>query len=388
MNETLQCDVAVIGAGPAGTATAMLLARRGLDVLLIDKERFPRDKVCGEFLSWDGVECLHYLSLSAILDGSPAIGRSRLFSERRSIEFPLTAPARGISRFVLDQALASAACQAGARFIQDSAVDALDDDGSTLSLRHADGTFGRVTARAVVGAWGRWGRLDRALQRNFLTSGKTRHFGFKRHYRALSTPETIDLYSFDGGYLGVAPIEGGLTNVCGLVTERRLSGLKGRWEAFTEELRRESPRLDGLFAGLEPQNEFLTSDPVIFAGKGPVERSLFLVGDASGMIDPLTGNGMSIALQSAILLSSHLPELLARGSDRAAVTRRYAESYRSLFASRIRWSRFVARLLGDRRILELGLATLPAARIATFFGEKTRASAAELERLCSPAGAV
>jgi 2-polyprenyl-6-methoxyphenol hydroxylase-like FAD-dependent oxidoreductase len=186
----------------------------------------------------------------------------------------------------------------------------------------------------------------------------------------------------------VAAIEGGLTNVCGLVNERRLSGLKGRWEAFTEELRRESPRLDGLFGGLDPQNDFLTSDPVIFAGKAPVERSLFLAGDASGMIDPLTGNGMSIALQSAVLVGSHLPDLLANGRDRAEVTLQYTETYRSFFASRIRWSRFVARLLGNRRVLEVGLATLPAARIATFFGEKTRASASDLERLCSLAGTV
>jgi hypothetical protein len=139
----------------------------------------------------------------------------------------------------------------------------------------------------VVGAWGRWGRFDQQLQRGFVRDHAHRNFGFKRHYRGEQLDGLIELYSFDRGYLGVSGVEGGITNICGLVHETRLAGHKGRWESFIDEIRREEPRLERMYSRYEPAQEaFLSSEPVIFRARSRWARHLH---DQRrlGIVDPL-----------------------------------------------------------------------------------------------------
>src|SRR5262249_10599457 len=189
-------------------------------------------------------------------------------------------------------------------------------------------------------------RFDQQLGRKFIRDRSHRNFGFKRHYCELRTAnrELIELYAFDRGYLGVASIENGQTNICGLVHVSRLAGHKGRWQSFVDEIRREEPQLDAMYARYEPaQDDFLSSDPVIFRGKSAVEQGIFLIGDASGIIDPLTGSGMAMAVQCAVVAEPFVIQALAGKRDEAE--RQYASRHREFFAPRIRWSRRLAFLL-------------------------------------------
>src|SRR5204862_2819474 len=105
-----------------------------------------------------------------------------------------------------------------------------------------------------------------------------RNFGFKRHYRQLPTAngEQIELYSFRRGYLGVSPVEGGVTNICGLVHADRLAHLRGRWEAFIETIRAEEPRLEAVYARHGPAaGGFLSSEPLIFRRRSAVRDGLY-----------------------------------------------------------------------------------------------------------------
>jgi flavin-dependent dehydrogenase len=380
----IETEVLVIGAGPAGATAATLLARRGIDVVVVDRDSFPRDKVCGEFLSYDALPCLDVLGLAPLLRSydAPSISRCRLFAPGRGVEFDLPRAAVGISRFALDAALVAAAREAGARVFEETAVESTELQPSDFRVTTKDrsGQTIKVRSRHAIGAWGRWGRLDRQLERPFATERKARFFGFKRHYRSSLPTSTIDLYSFDRGYFGVAPIEGGVTNVCGLVHETRLSGLKGRWDAFTETLRGESAEADALFASIEPVNEFLTSDPVIFGGKSPVERGMILAGDSSGIIDPLTGDGMAMAIQSGFLAAAMTRQAIRSGADQSAA---YVEAHGELFGSRIRWSRLIASLLCRPRLLSGLLLPFPAAAIGRTLVKKTRASDEAVARLCA-----
>jgi menaquinone-9 beta-reductase len=354
-------EVAIIGAGPAGSTLAALLASRGVSVALFDKEAFPRDKLCGEFLSYDALPILEPLGVLDTIDraGAPRIDHCRVVGAR-TYEFDFPHAARGVSRLFLDNLLVRTAVARGA-VVRTEAVAALPD------------------AQVVVGAWGRWGRFDQQLGRSFVHV-KDRNFGFKRHYHG--THADIALYSFAKGYLGVNAVEGGITNICGLVHASRLEGHKGRWDAFVGQLRAEEPRLEELYSRHEPaQEHFLSSEPVIFRARSAVEGGVFMVGDASGVIDPLTGNGMAMAIQSALLVAPRILRLLENPSRRADIENDYREAHRRFFAPRIAWSRRVAALLSRPRLLDAALSTVRAKSIGAALLRRTRASREEVSRL-------
>ena len=373
-------DVAIIGAGPAGSTLAALLAARGVRVAVYDRDTFPRDKLCGEFLSYDALPVLEPLGVVDEIDraGAPRIDRCRVVGSKRMYEFEFPRPARGVSRFYFDDLLLRTAEANGAIRRDGVAVTSLDE----------------LDAKVIAGAWGRWGRFDQQLNRAFVRDRSHRNFGFKRHYtpnpepRSPNTdprsPNTIDLHSFKRGYLGVNAIEGNLTNICGLVHASRLAHHKGRWDAFIETLRSEEPRLEELYGQHEPaQEHYLSSEPVIFRARSAVEGGVFMIGDASGVIDPLTGNGMAMAVQSALLLAPMLIRLLEQPARRNVIEDEYRRTHRAMFIPRIAWSRRTASLLSRPRLLDAALATTRSPRIGEFLLRSTRASADEIERLAA-----
>ncbi len=366
-----RAGVVIIGAGPAGSTLAALLASRGVHVALVDRDEFPRDKVCGEFLSYDALPILERIGVLDALDraGAPQISRCRVIGRRRDLEFELPAPARGASRAMLDTLLYRTAVDAGAHGLSGWTATRLDSSSVTITRGDEEQ---KIQARVIVGAWGRWGRFDTQLQRRFVRDRTHRHFGFKRHYRGPQT-NTIDLYSFRRGYLGVSPVEGGVTNICGLVHASRLAGHKGRWDRFVGTIRDEEPQLERMYGSYEPaQEHFLTSEPVIFRARGAIENGVVMIGDASGVIDPLTGNGMAMAIQSALLAA---PFVLEGNLDG------YRNAHADFFGNRIAWSRRVARVLSRPSLLEISLAAFRTGRAGPFLLRRTRASHDQLSRL-------
>jgi flavin-dependent dehydrogenase len=364
-------DVAVVGAGPGGSTLAALLARRGYSVALIDRDDFPRDKLCGEFLSYDALPIAEALGID--LDLAPNIERCRIVSRRRTYEFDFPHPARGVSRMMLDAALHRCAVASGAM--------ALVATASAVTRESVTVDGGVIKARIVAGAWGRWGRFDKQLGRAFVRDHSHRNFGFKRHYRGTGKAGLIELYSFSNGYLGVNDVEDGVTNICGLVHARRLQNHTGRWDAFIETIRAEEKVLDEMYARYEPAQEgFLSSEPVIFRARSAVEDGIFMIGDASGVIDPLTGNGMAMAMQSALLAAQSISDALAghrRNSEDA-----YRARHAAMFGPRIAWSRRVAFLLSRPALLDAAL-RFPPRNAGRFFLRKTRADRDEIARMLS-----
>ncbi|HYS53166.1 MAG TPA: NAD(P)/FAD-dependent oxidoreductase [Thermoanaerobaculia bacterium] len=360
----MEVDVAIVGAGPAGSTLAALLARRGASVALIDRDLFPRDKLCGEFLSYDALPILEKFAID--LADAPRIHRCRVVGRHRTYEFEFPHAARGVSRRLLDDVLLRNARAAGAQTLEGCTAVSVSPNGVQTD---AD----EIRARAVVGAWGRWGRFDQQLRRSFVRDHAHRNFGFKRHYRGVpprGIDDAIELYSFDRGYLGVARIENGITNICGIVHETRLAGHKGRWDSFVDEIRRNEPRLEQMYSRYQPaQDTFLSSEPVIFRGRSAVEQGIFLIGDASGVIDPLTGNGMAMAIQSALLAAPHVLD---------GQTEKYRQRHHEFFASRIRWSRRVAFVLSRPALIDTALG---AHRLGRYLLRRTRADRDEVARL-------
>jgi flavin-dependent dehydrogenase len=361
-------DVAIVGAGPAGATLAALLAWRGVRVVVLERDGFPRDKLCGEFLSYDALPVLEALGAVEELDraGSPRIERCRVVSSRHEYEFELPHAARGVSRQFFDALLVRIARAKGAE----------------VRERHAVTDLREISASVVVGAWGRWGRFDQQLKREFVRDRAHRNFGFKRHYRGRPPEGVIELYSFRRGYLGVSAVEDGITNICGLVHASRLSGHKGRWDSFIASLRAEESTVEALYSRYTPaQDGYLSSEPIIFRARAAVENGIFMIGDASGILDPLTGNGMAMAVQSALLAAPLLLRLLEQPSRRPEIEEAYRRTHRRSFASRIAWSRSAAMLLSRPRLLDGVLAAVRVKAIGELVARRTRASRDEVARV-------
>ena len=230
------CDAIVVGAGPAGSAAAAVLAARGRRVLLLEKDRFPRRKVCGEFLSATRARRASSGSASAteveaiaetIDRGSapPAEGRGRRVSR-------CPAPALGISRYALDDLLAARAAELGAERALRSARRR--DRGRATAAASAFAGSARTAAsgrrrrgRGVIGAWGRWDALDRALDAPVRARerGALLRAGAATTARASArSPARSACTSFPGGYCGLSRVEGGAVNLAGVISERPTRG--------------------------------------------------------------------------------------------------------------------------------------------------------------------
>jgi flavin-dependent dehydrogenase len=359
-------DVAVIGGGPAGSALAALLARGDLRVELLERDTFPRDKLCGEFLSGESQRLLGRLGcLERILElRPPKLERARFTTARgRVVEAPLPDPALGISRRALDVTLFQHASDCGARAAQGTDVVAVTPAASAvrLEVRRRDPDAedpSTVEAAWVVGAHGRRERLDRKLQRRFLERTHP-YLGLKRHFRpvvgdrgdALRRELTgwVEVHAFEGGYCGLNFIETGEVNVCMLLEKRAATGLEStRWDAVASHLSCANLHLGKRLAALEPSEDSVHSvGQVPFTPKERGVWPILFVGDAAGVITPLCGDGQAMALESAVMLGSLLLDAPreATREDWDEMFRRWDRLWRREFQRRIRLGRALQAIL-------------------------------------------
>jgi flavin-dependent dehydrogenase len=382
-------DAVVVGAGPAGAAAAALLADRGRRVLLLEKDRFPRPKVCGEFLSSTARASLERLGvLGRVESVAEPIRRGTLhLPGADAVAFELPETALGLSRYLLDDLLAARARELGADLRFGCRVLRVDrDDAGRFRVRFAaEGAEAEARAPAVVGAWGRWDPLDRALgrvgarglsrgnARGFLSSGR-RYLGWSRDFAPdPSLAGTVRLYAFPGGYCGLSRVEAGAVNLAGVVAEDFRRRLPPGWQAVVSHARAANRDLDSDLATLTPGPVgFLGTGPVYFTAKPPEENGILMVGDAAGVIDPFSGEGQAAALASGLLAAETL-ELLFRGeASPSEIARLYAAAWRKRFERRFSWSAAMRRLMLHPSVAGLA-ARLAGRRVAAFAIEKLTA---------------
>ncbi len=345
-------DAVVVGAGPAGSAAATVLAQAGRRVALIEKDRFPRAKVCGEFLSADALPLLDRLGAREALEGlrperiergsiHPALGRP--------VAFALPAPALGISRLRLDELLARRACESGARLHFGTRVLSIDRESSgAFWARLAQGSGeSEIQAPAAVGAWGRWDSLDRSLERGFLRE-RGRFFAWSRDFGGDTSALAgqVRLYLFPGGYCGLSRVEGGAVNLAGVVSEKTLRQAGPGWEGVCRHARNTNASLDADLSALEPGPVgFLGTGPVYFTAKPPVEGGILMAGDAAGVLDPFSGEGQAAALASGILAGETIERVLSGALAPAELERTYDRLWKERFGRRFAWSALFRRLM-------------------------------------------
>lgn len=341
-------DLAIIGGGPAGMATAIEAHRRGLRTMVWERERFPRDKVCGEFISFESLEWLER-EIPRALARAAWIRRSLFVSPRAwRLSFTLPRPARGLSRRALDEALWQAAAASGVFLWEGTAAQRLRKVPTSADhvVWELESSAGMVSqARALVLACGRWWSLEglpspaRAAR-----SGDTAPWlGAKAHFAGVEPDDAVEMYFFSGGYCGLAPIEDRLYNACCLVHRSlaRRAGA-GRVADFAGWLRRVArhPVLDARLCGARQVTETVATAPLAPARSRATLEGTLRVGDAAGFLDPFTGGGISMAIQSGRLAAEVLAACCAHGNAQET-----ANLYQRRLGRAVRRSYWVAGLL-------------------------------------------
>jgi flavin-dependent dehydrogenase len=363
--------VAVIGGGPAGCSAAIHLARRGVGVTLLEARAYPHDKLCGEFLSPECTEILQELGLAPALRalGPAAIERVHLTAPGAEWHGDLPGPALGLTRRALDYALSQRAAALGVEVRAGVSVTGIDGDlREGFQLRTSDGN---LPARAVIAAHGRRGGLDRALGRRFLRQPQP-FVALKAHFAGPPLPGRIALHGFPGGYCGMSEVERGsavggrAANVCLLVREpvfRRVTGDgPERIANFIQWLRAQNTHLDDWLSRAERLDErWLSVAQVPFGPKPAVEREVLMAGDAAGLITPLAGDGIAMALRGGQLAAEHLLAFLSGAATAPEMCHSYAAAWQRQFSARVHLGRWLQIVMLRPRLLALGLRLLAAA---------------------------
>jgi len=343
MKDALDFDIVVAGGGPAGISAAITAARSGARVALLERGRYPRQKVCGEFISSESLGLLGSL-LSQIPEANdalalaPRIECARVFVGEQSFEAAITPSAASLARYDLDNFLWEAARGAGVEAQQGvEAQEIIDPErGETQVWRVTLSNGTAVSASVVINAAGRSSRL--APQAG---ADKDRWIGVKAHFRAIGgIPMTTDLYCFRGGYCGVQPVLCGsetFVNVCALVRPERARTI--------EEVLAADARLRETSRSWEKACDTVTTGAVSFRQPQTERDGAFLAGDAAGFIDPFVGDGIAIALRGG----STAGEIAARVA-RAEITlaeahRLYAQRYHAAFDGAFNNARRLRKML-------------------------------------------
>jgi menaquinone-9 beta-reductase len=343
-------DVLIAGAGPAGAVAATLLARGGARVLVLDRARFPRDKLCGDTLNPGTLGILARLGLDAaaagalrldgmmvtVADGVRVVGRYDALS------------GRALVRRTFDAALVSAATAAGARVEEGVLVDGAVTDTSAsvpsvagLVIKGKDGRPLRIAAPVVIAADGRYSRVARALGIS-RAARRPRRWAIGAYFQDVGDLTSLgEMHVRPGHYIGVAPLPGGVTNAC--VVMPNPSGRSMR-ELLLAALRADT-QLRDRFAAARMVGEPVCLGPLAVDCDRAGMPGLLLAGDAGGFVDPMTGDGLRFALRGGELAALEALRALEHGSADAHL--RLLAARRREFAHKWRFNRSLRTLVAS-----------------------------------------
>jgi flavin-dependent dehydrogenase len=347
-------DIIIIGGGLGGLTAAILLAKNGRSVLLIEKKSYPFHRVCGEYISNEVRSFLQREELFPSELRPAEISNFRLTSTgSNEVVLPLDLAGFGISRYAFDDYLYRKALAVGVDFKLQEQVIATHfiQEKSHFQVELKSGKV--LFADHVMGAFGKRSTMDRTLNRKFIQK-RSPYIGVKYHIKGDFEPGTIAIHAYPGGYCGLNPIEDGLFNLCYLGSRQQLREC-GSVKKMEERFLYQNRHLKKLFT----EGEFVREKPEVineinFSPKKPVESHLLMIGDAGGLIAPLFGNGMAIAIHSGKLAA----EALLQNTSRQAIEGQYEKSWRRTFENRLAMGRLVQKLFSVPQMAELTTALI------------------------------
>ncbi len=346
-------NILIVGGGLAGLITSLSLVNRGWRVTLVERKPYPFHKVCGEYISNEVKPFLHYLGVNLAALQPAAINRFLLSSPTGKIlRAPLDLGGFGISRYTLDNYLYELAQSRGVNFVLGTSVINVSFADDQFKVLLADGQ--KLTSNVVIGAYGKRANLDRQFNRPFFQQ-RSPYMGVKYHLRTDFAADTIALHNFSDGYAGLSAVENGRYCFCYLTTRTNLKkhGNIPRMEAAVLQ---QNPHLKYIFKN----SDFLYDQPEVineisFAPKNCVEDHVLMCGDAAGLITPLCGNGMAMAIHGAKIVSEHVHQYLSGHCSRAQLELTYTQHWKKQFNTRLQVGRRIQDLFGRPVLSEVAV---------------------------------
>jgi flavin-dependent dehydrogenase len=342
MGNSIKYDIIIVGGGLAGLCCTLHLQKFGVKILLLEKHPFPRHKVCGEYVSNEVLPYLEFLNIDPLAAGAVSIDKFEISTRMgETIESSLPLGGFGISRYALDNLLFEE--------INENSDVVIDP---VTFIQYNDGLFDVITkskqlyqANYVVGAFGKRSQLDIQMGRKFINE-RTHWMAVKAHYDYDFPENKVALHNFEGGYCGLSKTETGAVNACYLTTIKSFQQCDNI-EDFQNEIMCKNRVLKDFFAHAKPLFERpLTISQISFAKKSAIEDHVFMLGDSAGLIHPLCGNGMAMAIHSAKIFSElYLKEIHDRGGDRISLEYAYENTWKATFSERLRTGSRIQRLL-------------------------------------------
>ncbi|RYD54439.1 MAG: NAD(P)/FAD-dependent oxidoreductase [Sphingobacteriales bacterium] len=355
-------DVVIVGGGLAGLVSACILADDNRKVLLIEKKEYPFHKVCGEYISNEVLGYLQSLGFDPLQYGASDITKLRISTPAgKNVYTDLDLGGFGISRHLMDNALCELAKQKAATVWTNTKVTDVrfTDEQFSVEISGRDS----VMAKLVIGSYGKRDVLDKKLNRDFIQK-HTGYMGVKYHVRLDYPVDEIGLDNFDGGYCGIVKIEEDKYNICYLYKRNEKVRFKSVRE-LEERVLCKNPRLREIFTSAT----FVTEAPeaineICFSSKQLVENHILMCGDAAGLITPLCGNGMSMAIGGAKLLgeliikSRLLDHNCINKDERKKLEQEYCNKWQRQFGSRLFWGRALQGIFGIPMVSDLCIRSL------------------------------
>ena len=356
MKITTTFDVIIVGGGLAGLTSAIHLSTRKKRVLLIEKNEYPKHKVCGEYISNEVLPYLNSLGINPINEGAKQITKVHISTTKSNLikgELPLGG--FGMSRYFLDNLLVNKAHLNGVQILKDT-VDSIHfkKDSFTITTK-SSGVF---QSKITIGAFGKRSSLDQKMKRKFIQK-KSPYLAVKIHVKGVFPENLVALHNFKGGYCGVSKVEDNAINVC-YITEYRSFKKHKNITDFQEQVVFKNEHLRKIFEESTPVFEKpLTISQVSFQTKNPVEDHIIMCGDTAGMIHPLCGNGMGMAISSARLASVRILQFLnGEIKTREGLEKQYLRDWNKEFKIRLKTGHFIAWLFRNQTISQIAYSIL------------------------------
>ena len=352
-------DVIIIGGGPAGSMAALYLSKYGFNTCIIEKKKFPREVLCGEFLSGEVSKTLKELNLfESFLSENPVkISQIKIINEKGteiSSEFDFSAYA--LKRSLFDHFLLKSAVNSGVKVYQPAEAKIIKRDGDNflVEIKVSDDQEIIINSDYVIAAYGKQNILDKKLNRSFV-GPKTELHAIKFHIPNTCISnfplDEIRIYTGERIYCGLNRVSEQETTLCAI--ERRINdehsprskilNLINTNESFGKLFGKD-------FEKLLYELPIYGTGNIFFGKKAKVENGIFMTGDAAGVIAPLTGDGIGMAVQSAKLISSLLLGQKFRKYTRKELEVKYLSEWNKIFLNRIRIAGFIQKLFFTKMI--------------------------------------
>jgi menaquinone-9 beta-reductase len=361
---TVLHDILIIGGGIAGLTNAILLSKAGLNVILIEKKQYPLHKVCGEYVSNEALPFLKGLGIDPFVNGASSIRQFMISTSKSNVHTSaLGMGGFGLSRYVFDNLLYENALKAGATIVVNTGVAdySYNSAEDSFDVKLTDGKI--LKSKILVGAYGKRSALDRTMHRAFFNK-RSPYIGIKYHLHTDFPPDTIALHLFKDGYCGINQIEEGKVCLCYLTTRENLRK-SGTILLLEKNILFRNPYIKSV---LEHADVLYDKPEVIneisFSSKETVVNHALMCGDAAGMIAPLCGNGMAMAMRAAKICSAEITDYLKGDQNREAMEKKYAHRWKAVFESRLTRGRIIQKMFNKPLLMD---AAVGFSNLAPFF---------------------